>query len=175
MRHPLLVALPLFALDQLTKWWIIAIKQLPFESDDGLPTIPGFYGMPVWPRVFHLVHWGNTGSAFGMFKNGNIPFIVISVVTFIGLLIALRRGAFAEPLNRWGVALLMGGILGNLTDRLVHGHVVDFLLFYLRIPGANPWPAFNVADSCICVAVGLFLIAAWQEGRAPAKPQPAVE
>ena len=168
MRHPLLVALPLFALDQLTKW--LVVMRLPFETDEGLPTIPDYYGLPVWPRVFHLVHWGNTGSAFGMFKNGNVPFIVLSVVTFIGLLVAIHRGAFNEPLNRWGVALLIGGLLGNLADRLVHGHVVDFLLFYLHIPGANPWPAFNVADSCICIAVGLFLLAAYREGRSVAQP-----
>ncbi len=168
MRHPLLVTLPLFAIDQLTKWLVIA--RLPLETDEGIATIPGFYGVPVWPRVFHLVHWGNTGSAFGMFKNGNVPFIVLSVATFIGLLVALRRGAFREPLSRWAIALLMAGLLGNLADRVLHGHVVDFLLFYLHIPGANPWPAFNVADSCIFIAVALFLLAAFREDRLAAKP-----
>ena len=56
------------------------------------------------------------------------------------------------------LALLLAGILGNLTDSLLHGHVIDFLLFDLHIPLAHPWPAFNVADSCICIAVFFFII-----------------
>jgi signal peptidase II len=56
------------------------------------------------------------------------------------------------------LALLLAGILGNLTDRLFHGHVIDFLLFNLHIRYADPWPAFNVADSCISIAVALFII-----------------
>jgi signal peptidase II len=56
------------------------------------------------------------------------------------------------------LALLLAGILGNLTDRLLYGHVIDFLLFNLHIRYADPWPAFNVADSCISIAVALFII-----------------
>jgi signal peptidase II len=69
---------------------------------------------------------------------------------------------FPDRWSRWGVALLLSGIFGNLTDRIVHGHVVDFLLFDLHVRFANPWPAFNVADSCICVAVALFLIGSFR-------------
>jgi signal peptidase II len=85
----------------------------------------------------------------------------------VGLLIYWHRGGFREPLYRWGVGLLMGGILGNVTDRLnpARHHVVDFLWVDLHVRFADPWPAFNIADSCICVAVGLFLIAAFREGR----------
>ena len=67
----------------------------------------------------------------------------------------------AQARDRWrdvSLALLLAGILGNLTDRLLYGHVIDFLLFDLHIPYAHPWPAFNVADSCISVAVVLFII-----------------
>jgi signal peptidase II len=63
--------------------------------------------------------------------------------------------------DRWrdiSLALLLAGILGNLTDRLVYGHVIDFLLFNLHVRYADPWPAFNVADSCISIAVVLFII-----------------
>jgi len=56
------------------------------------------------------------------------------------------------------LALLLAGILGNLTDRLLYGHVIDFLLFNLHVRYADPWPAFNVADSCISIAVVLFII-----------------
>jgi signal peptidase II len=54
--------------------------------------------------------------------------------------------------------LLLAGVLGNLTDRLLYGHVIDFLLFNLHLPFARPWPAFNVADSCICIAVIFFIV-----------------
>ena len=67
----------------------------------------------------------------------------------------------AQARDRWrdvSLALLLAGILGNLTDRLLYVHVIDFLRFDLHIPYAHPWPAFNVADSCISVAVVLFII-----------------
>ena len=74
-----------------------------------------------------------------------------------------RFKSFAAAWPRAGFALLLPGILGNLTDRIAHGHVVDFLLFDLHVPLAHPWPAFNVADSCICVAVFCFLIGSWRD------------
>lgn len=152
MKHPLLIALPVYALDQLTKWWVVT--HLEFESEH--PVVPGF---------FDLVHYGNTGAAFGSFKNSNLFFISLSLATFVGLLIAWHRGAFRQSLHYWAVSLLMGGILGNVTDRFVHHHVVDFLLFNLHVPMADPWPAFNVADSAICIAVGCFLLASFRESR----------
>ena len=69
------------------------------------------------------------------------------------------------------LALLLAGVLGNLTDRLLYGHVIDFLLFNLHVPLADPWPAFNVADSCICIAVVFFIIHSFRQGRRA--PQPA--
>src|SRR4051812_38545037 len=116
MKHPLFIALPCYALDQLTKWWVV--RSIPFDS--GREIVPGF---------FDLVYWGNTGAAFGVMKNNNVFFVSLSALTFIGLLVAWRRGSFRDALNLWGVGLLLGGILGNVTDRLVHHHVVDFLLF----------------------------------------------
>jgi signal peptidase II len=149
------VALPLYALDQATKWWVI--DTIPSDSTR-LPVIDGF---------FYLCDWENTGAAFSMGSGNNGFFIALSIVTLAGLLFFTARGAFRDVLSRTGVALLVAGILGNLTDRIRLRHVVDFLLFYLRvpftnieIPHAHPWPAFNVADSCICTATALFLIAA---------------
>jgi signal peptidase II len=66
------------------------------------------------------------------------------------------------------LALLLAGILGNLTDRLLYGHVIDFLLFDLHVPLAHPWPAFNVADSCISIAVACFIIHSFQQKRVAA-------
>jgi signal peptidase II len=86
-------------------------------------------------------------------------------LTLLVLLFFAMRGMFRETLTRVAVSLLSAGVLGNLTDRIVRGHVVDFLLFDLHVRYAHPWPAFNVADSCICVAAFLFVIGGWLEER----------
>jgi signal peptidase II len=65
------------------------------------------------------------------------------------------------------LALLLGGIMGNMTDRFVHGHVIDFALFDLHVPFAHPWPAFNVADSCIFIAVGCFIVHSLRKRKEP--------
>lgn len=152
MKFLLAIALPLYALDQATKLWIVRT----FTFHEQRTVIPNF---------FDLVYFGNTGAAFSAFTGNNTFFIGLSIVALIGLVFFYARGSFKDRPSRWGVALLLAGILGNLTDRLLHGHVVDFLLFDLHVRFANPWPAFNVADSCICTATGLFLLAAFLEGR----------
>ena len=98
-----------------------------------------------------------------MFENQYVFFLTLSMLALVVLTVLYRQGVFALPWPRAGFALLLPGILGNLTDRLLRGQVVDFLLFDLHVPGAHPWPAFNVADSCICVAVGCFLIGSWKD------------
>jgi signal peptidase II len=146
MKLLLALALPAYALDQATKWWIMSTMEL---GGDVRPVIPDF---------FYLCHWSNTGAAFGSFHNSNGFFTALSLVALVALVVFYRRNAFPDTLSRWGVGLLLGGSLGNVTDRLLHGHVVDFLLFDLHVRFANPWPAFNVADACICVAAGLFIL-----------------
>jgi signal peptidase II len=146
------IALPLYALDQVTKWWIVR----HFELHEQRTVIADF---------FDLVYFSNTGAAFSAFTGRNTFFIGISTVALIALVYFYLRGAFKDRPSRWAVALLTAGILGNLTDRLAHGHVVDFLLFNLHVRYADPWPAFNVADSCICVATGLFILAALFDGK----------
>lgn len=143
-----------YGLDQISKW--LVIRSLPFNAER--PVIPGF---------FTLVHWWNTGAAFSSFTEKNSIFIVLSLVTLIVLAVFAMRGAFRHAVTRLAISLLSAGVLGNVTDRIRHGHVVDFLLFNLHIPFANPWPAFNVADSCICVAAGILVVSAWLEERRP--------
>ena len=156
MKFILFLSLPLYALDQWTKQLV-----LRFISPEGP-------GRTVIPDFFILVNVTNTGAAFGSFRNNNTFFIVISsaaLLVVLGLL--LRR----RPPDVWrdvSLALLLAGILGNLTDRLLYGHVIDFLLFDLHIPYAHPWPAFNVADSCISIAVVLFIIHSFWSGKQPA-------
>jgi signal peptidase II len=152
MRLLFTVVLPLYALDQATKWWIVR----HFEPHEQRPVIEGF---------FDLCYFMNTGAAFSLGSGNNWFFIIISFVALAGLAWFAKRGGFPDRLSRTAAALVTAGILGNLTDRLIHAHVVDFLLFDLHIRFADPWPAFNVADSCICIAVGLFLIASFREAR----------
>ena len=148
-----LVTLPLFLLDQLTKWAVF----YTIKPEEGLvPVIPGF---------FYLVHWYNTGAAFSVFSERNWFFIVLSLTAIGVILVLARRDLFADRLSRLGWAFLFSGILGNVTDRLVHGAVLDFLLFDLHVRFANPWPAFNVADSCIFVAAALFLWQSFRDGK----------
>jgi signal peptidase II len=150
MKFLTTVSLTIYALDQATKWWTI--------DADGR----GYLPHTVIPGYFNLVYWKNTGAAFSIGDGNNWLFIGLSIVALIGFVIAWNRGIFKEALSQWGVALLIGGILGNVTDRIHLGHVVDFLLFDLHVRFANPWPAFNVADSAICTAVGLFIISSFR-------------
>ena len=149
-----LIVLPLYVLDQVTKSLVIRF----IDPADVRPVIPGWFG---------LVHWSNTGAAWGAFSNANPFFIALSALALVVLAVLYRSGSFAAPWPRVGFCLLLPGILGNLTDRILHGHVVDFLLFDLHVPLAHPWPAFNVADSCICVAVGCFLVGSWRDTYRP--------
>jgi signal peptidase II len=151
MKLILFLSLPLYAIDQLTKQLV-----LRFISPDE-------------PRVlvadfFSLVNVTNTGAAFGSFRGNNTIFIAISAVALVIVLALLLQARTPDRWRDLSLALLLAGILGNLTDRLLYGHVIDFLLFDLHIRYAHPWPAFNVADSCISVAVVLFIIHSfWKE------------
>jgi signal peptidase II len=146
MRFILFLSLPLYVLDQLTKHWV-------------LRSISPYDARIVVPDFFNLVNVTNTGAAFGSFKGNNTFFVIISIIALVVVTVLLVRNRGRS--NRWrevSLALLLAGILGNLTDRLLYGHVIDFLLFNLHIRYADPWPAFNVADSCISIAVVLFII-----------------
>jgi signal peptidase II len=145
MRLILFLSLPLYALDQLTKQWV-------------LRSISPYDARVVVPDFFNLVNVTNDGAAFGSFKGNNTFFIVISLIALVVVTVLLVRPRRSDPWRDLSLALLLAGILGNLTDRLLYGHVIDFLLFNLHIRYADPWPAFNVADSCISIAVLLFIL-----------------
>jgi len=152
VRIFLFLSLPLYVLDQLTKSLVLRF----IDTSDPRNVIPGF---------FTLVHVTNTGAAFGSFRNNNGFFIALSCVALIVVTVLLLRPEPRDPWRRVALGLLMAGVLGNLTDRLLHGHVIDFLLFDLHIRFADPWPAFNVADSCICIAVVCFMIYSFRDAR----------
>lgn len=107
---------------------------------------------------FHLTYVQNTGTAFGMFHGQNKALTVVGFLV-LGMLVYAARGVW-ERAGSWGVtglALVAGGAMGNLIDRIRWGWVVDFLDFRV-------WPVFNVADSCITIGAGLILIGLWRKG-----------
>lgn len=125
----------------------------------------------VIPDFFVLVNVTNTGAAFGSFKDNNTFFVILSCLALLFVVSLLVRRRSPDTWRDVSLALLLAGVLGNLTDRLLYGHVIDFLLFDLHVPLAHPWPAFNVADSCICVAVVCFIIHSFKPKETPAPEQ----
>jgi len=145
MRH-LLIALAVFIFDRITKLLIVHNIML----EDAVPIIPGF---------FRLTHLENPGAAFSLFAESPSPaktvlLVAISVAALavVGLLLWMRRNTFNAATI--ALALIMGGALGNLWDRLTDGKVTDFLDFYI---GIHHWPPFNVADSAIVVGAMLLM------------------
>ena len=155
MKLILFLSLPLYALDQITKQLVLRLIS-PYET------------CIIVPDFFSLVNVTNTGAAFGSVKGNNIFFIVVSIVALLVVLVLLVRRRRLDPWRDLSLALLLAGILGNLTDRLLYGHVIDFLLFNLHVRYADPWPAFNVADSCISIAVVLFIIHSFRKPKSTA-------
>jgi signal peptidase II len=145
-----IVVVVLYALDQATKLWTVRNFELGERK-------------VLFGRWFEWVHFSNTGAAFGIMQDSNRFFIGLSAVAAIAIGVFLKKNLFPGKLNFTALILLLSGIFGNVTDRFLHGYVVDFLFFDFGFPPFNPWPAFNVADSCICVSVGLLLLVSFQE------------
>jgi len=197
------LALPLYLLDQITKAWTVSRFPLPWRQTGE----PGVDFIPVIENTFHLVRVHNQGVAFG-FGNGTawapVVFLFVPIIALVMIRIFWKKGVFTHPLSTLAVALILSGIAGNLTDRLVQGfllqerivngilvqnlggeslwqrlsagYVVDFIhvklpLYDKIIPSSGGWwPAFNVADSCICIAAALLFIGGMREELAKPKP-----
>ena len=155
MKYILFLSLPLYVLDQITKGLVLRY----IHAEELRVIIPDF---------FSIVNITNDGAAFGSFKNNNTFFIVLSCVAFCVVFALLVRRRSRDVLRDVSLALLLSGIMGNLTDRFLHGHVIDFALFDLHVPLAHPWPAFNVADSCIFIAVFCFVFHSFRKRKEPA-------
>lgn len=113
-------------------------------------------GVDVVAGLFSLHYVQNTGAAWGILQGLNGWLVLLSFV-IVTLLVVFRRHFVADTiLARLTAGLILGGIVGNLIDRMRLGYVVDFLDFHV---GGHHFPAFNIADSAICVGVGLYLIA----------------
>lgn len=122
------------------------------------------------PGLFSLTLVVNTGAAWGLFRDKGYWLTLLAILALI-LLVAVRRHfTHFGPLPRIALGLLCGGILGNLFDRVFRGHVVDFLSFRYR---GFEWPAFNVADSAICIGVTFYLLDSFLRGDPVEKPDGA--
>ena len=144
-KYFFLIAAIVVLMDRLAKWAVAT--NIPLH--DSVVVIPGF---------FHLTHVQNTGAAFGLFAESSAQWKVGALVSFsvIALVIvsALLRKNSQCLSTTIGLSLILGGATGNLWDRMVSGHVVDFLDFYV---GSYHWPAFNVADSAIVIGAILLV------------------
>lgn len=151
----LLLSVLVIILDQLTKYWCVA--NIPYNTR-GIEVLP----------FFNLVHVYNYGAAFSMFASWDgvqryflAAIAIVMAVIFIVVLLKTRRKA------KWhcvSYALFIGGAIGNLIDRVVHGYVIDFLLFYLQDESGRimwAYPAFNVADIAVCCGAALLVLLAF--------------
>lgn len=109
---------------------------------------------------FNIVHVRNTGGAFGIFGGagggmGSVLFVVVSLIAIVAIVFLFIKTRENEKILALSFSLILSGAVGNLIDRLHYGEVVDFLDFHIA---AYHWPAFNVADSAICVGIGLMAL-----------------
>lgn len=146
-KYYILISFAVILLDRITKLWI----ERKIALHDGIRVIPGF---------FSITHIENRGAAFGIFNDSPTPWKVGMLVGFslLALVIVSRllwKNSHTISSTGVGLALILGGAIGNLWDRLAAGHVTDFLLFYV---GRYEWPAFNVADSSIVVGAALLVL-----------------
>jgi signal peptidase II len=139
--------LAIVAADQITK--LVASQALGLGQS-----------VSIIPGLLHFTLVRNTGMAFGLLSGSDIPFksvivtlasiLALSAVTFYAL-----RSPHGEKRTRFALTFILGGAFGNIIDRARLGYVVDFVDVFVR---DTHWPAFNVADTCICIGVGLFLL-----------------
>ncbi len=146
-RLLLLLAAFVVVLDQATKAWIHA--RLPY----GTYGEPG--AIPVVRGFFYLVHVGNTGAAWSFFTGKSAALAVLAAVTLAAIAFWRRHLGLRQTSVQICFGLLCGGIFGNLIDRILYGHVIDFLDFHF---GSYIYPHLQPADSAICVGVGLYML-----------------
>ena len=142
--YPCLFGLVVLFLDQLTKILLDCLRPIGW----GVSIIDGF---------FNLVHWRNTGAAWGIFSEHTWVLGIFSLVCFILLIVFFDALCERRPFPAVLLGILSGGIAGNMIDRLFRSSVIDFLDFHWY--ESYHYPAFNVADISICVSI--FLLIAW--------------
>ena len=129
--------------DQYTKFLI----RKNFQLNESAPLIKS---------ILHLTYVTNTGSAFSLFQGFNSIFILFSIVVIGTILYFIKRINDEEKFMQFALGLLLGGTIGNIIDRILHGHVTDFIDFRI-------WPVFNIADSAVSISVILLIILLWKK------------
>ncbi len=142
-----LISNALIIIDQFTKF--MAASRIPLH--DSIPVIDNF---------FHITHIRNSGVAFGLFagqaeNNKATFFVAISLVAIAAILGFFHRTPERHKLSLNGLILIFSGAIGNLIDRILHREVIDFIYFFYK---DFHFPAFNIADSCITIGVGLMFL-----------------
>ncbi len=142
-----LLTLSVLLLDQATKTLVVSRMTL-------------YSSAPVIPGLFHITLVTNRGALFGLFHDLADPyrhtlFTAVPLLAIALILVFQYRTTIHDLATQSGLALILGGALGNLVDRIRLGYVIDFLDVFV---GEHHWPAFNVADSCICVGVACLVI-----------------
>lgn len=147
-----------FVLDQFTKQLVLRYLM---EGDERT-VIPGF---------FNLAHRVNTGAAWSLFTGNNAILAAVALVALVALFFSRHHFNAHTLTGQFAFGLIFGGIIGNVTDRLLPTRhaVVDFLYFFLSRRGGDElgFPAFNVADSAICTGVALIFLISWKNENAP--------
>ena len=139
----ILIMLVVILLDQLSKAWVLSVM------DGNAPS-------KIITSFFTLVLWWNKGVSFSLLGNNTVsPYVLVALSVVISAMLARLASKTTISAERIGYAMIIGGALANVVDRVRYGAVVDFLYFHI---GELGWPAFNVADSSICIGVALLLI-----------------
>jgi len=190
------VALAVVALDQWTKYLVVDELTSRLEGRSGADRVAAFYSKGdsvAGPDGYHFRQWRainlsdqflrlryaeNPGAAWGLFRT--LPeqirgplfhFVSIGAVVLITYYFLKLTGSRSEKWAFWGLPLVMGGAVGNYLDRLARGFVVDFIEAHYLDRAA--WPSFNVADSAICVGVGMLVLDAILRREGKRSPAPA--
>jgi signal peptidase II len=158
------------------KYWVLLITCLLVLSMDQYTKFMAQKNLPLHHRVevirgfFSLTHVRNTGGAFGIFGGrkgglGMVFFVGVSIIAVGTILFLFRKTEDDEKTLTLAFSLVLAGAIGNLIDRLLYGEVIDFLEFY---HASFYWPAFNIADSAICIGIGLmaFELMIWDRKKA---------
>ncbi len=138
--------------DQITKQIVANTIE---HNSEGIVVIKGFL-------VF--VNWHNTGAAWSILQDSSIALAILSLVAMCALIRFRNHFEIESNVGKIGMGMLIGGIIGNMIDRIAYQHVIDFIRFYIdrREGGTLGYPAFNIADIGICVGVGILFVMAWR-------------
>ncbi len=140
MLLPIFTVILVIAADQLTKYWAV-LRLKPIGE------------IKLIPEVFHLTYVENKGAAFGMLADKRWVFMILSTVMIVAMVVFVIKNRKTMTFTKFCLALIIGGGIGNMIDRIFNGFVVDFINVTLI-----DFYVFNIADSAVCIGCGLLII-----------------